>query len=940
MLDFVAAMTSIRPGEGRRVLLCLGLSFCLGVVEVLLYAASRAVFLTRYGSGDLPLVYVGVALAVTACGLCFGLLQRRVANGPLLLAMLAVLAASLAGFRLWLDAGGGAWAALLLAIWFDVVFILGSLAFWGLAGALFDVRQAKRLYGLIGSGEYLATLLTGLASPWLVRLMGAADLLWPAAAALCVGIMLGAALVREAGRVAPRRETGPLGPAPTPPTAAGVRSYLTGMHLVWGLAICGLFLTDLTLNTQAELHASDMAGMAAFFGRFYAVAGALVLLARLTVSGRILMAMGPINTLVLLPGALALMALALVSGTALVAEAGPLIFWLAVGCRLLDYVLRYSFHKPAFMVLYQPLPQHRRLAAQATVEGLAEPAAILAVGLLLLAGRRAFPLDVVHVGWLLLGVLVAWHASLLLVRRRYRDVLMAALRRGRADEGGLVLADPQARRVLLERLDSPDPSEVVPAMDLLFRQAPAELVRALPGLLARPEPEVLLEVLTRLARHAETGAPRIPADAESSVRRMAESHEDPAVRGAALAALPGLAGVAGPEWRLQDLLLAALDHDEIDVRLGAAAGLRRLGPEAGSLSGMAAVTRRLDTLASSPDPTRRHEAARMAGAVGRAEVGPLLARLLNDDDSEVTRAALTACATLDCRGEDCPELAQALLAMAARRGMRSRAVRALAAAGTGILPALEQAMDDPSGDRRGRLAAVRAVARMDAPEQALAVLVMRLGMEDNELRGAVLAGLAELGWKPTRRVRGVLAEAMRAEVALAAWCLECREAVSRMESCGPLARALAEEADDAAKRLLALLALDRPSDAMDRAGRRLAHPDAGQRALALEMLENLLGQADKRLMLPLLLPEEADQRLVLLRAALGRTAEPPEGWLAAAVNGKGGLLAWTRAAALHCLGTSPSQGDRAVTQAVLAAVHDPCPLVAETARFAARSLTP
>ena len=951
----LAAMTAINPGEGRKVLLCLGLSFCLGVVEVLLYASSRAIFLSHYGSGDLPLVYVGVALAVTACGLSFGLLQRRVPHGLLLVGMLAALAASLVGFRFWLDAGGGVWAAMLLAVWFEVVFILGSLAFWGLAGILFNVRQAKRLYGLIGSGEYLATLLAGLASPWLARQIGAVDLLWPTAGMLVLAMFLGAALAREADRTAPRRETRKeKDTGRTAPPAPGVRTYLAGMHLVWGLAICGLFLTDLVLNTQAEAYASDMTAMASFFGRFYAVAGALVLLARLTVSGRVLMAVGPMNTLILLPGVLALMTLALVSGTTLLAEAGTLMLWLAVGCRLLDYVLRYSFHKPAFMVLYQPLARHRRLAAQATVEGIAEPAAILAVGLLLLAGRRVFPLDLIHVSWLLLAVLAAWHAALYLIRGRYRDVLMAALRRGRVHDSDMALAHPQARRALVERLTGPDPAEVVPAMDLLRRHAPAELSRALPGLLARTEPEVLLEVLNLLARPA-TGADALPVPGEAAamVRAMAEGHDDPPVRGAALAALPGL---PDPQSRMQMLLLAGLDHADPAVRLGAAAGLGRCGPGPDTQSCHEAVNRLLDNWSASPDPDRRAEAARMAGAFACAGTTPVLTRLLGDDDPEVALAALTACANPGLREVVGPDLAEALLGMAARRGMRARAVRALAVAGPDILPILERAMDDPAGDRRMRLAAVRATARMGEADlapgqtddlargQALAVLVMRLGTEDNELRGAVLEGLEQLGWTPTRQVRDVLVQAMRDEAALAAWCLECREAVSP-EDGEALAKALEEEADGAAKRLLALLALARPSAALDRARRRLTHPDPAQRALALEMLESLLGQGDKRLMLPLLLTEEADQRLELLRAALGRTPEPPGGWLAAAIDGRtgrGGLLAWTRAAALHLAGSSrrgPETGP-AIQEAVRLAVHDPIPLVAETARFAAQSLTP
>ena len=159
----------IRPGEGRALALGLAATFCLGAGLLFLYAASRAVFLAAYPSSDLPYVYIGVALGTVAMWLLFTLFERRLSPEALAVGTLALLCASLAGLRLWLASDPAGWSALILAVWFDVAYILSGLAFWGLANSVFDLAQAKRLFGLMGAGEFLAVCLAGLATPPLDR---------------------------------------------------------------------------------------------------------------------------------------------------------------------------------------------------------------------------------------------------------------------------------------------------------------------------------------------------------------------------------------------------------------------------------------------------------------------------------------------------------------------------------------------------------------------------------------------------------------------------------------------------------------------------------------------------------------------------------------------------------------------------------------------------
>ena len=69
-------------------------------------------------------------------------------------------------FGIW--ATSSSWLIFGFLIWFRVVEVLLNLEFWGLPGRIFNVRQSKRLLGLIASGEVVARIVGGFSVPLLV----------------------------------------------------------------------------------------------------------------------------------------------------------------------------------------------------------------------------------------------------------------------------------------------------------------------------------------------------------------------------------------------------------------------------------------------------------------------------------------------------------------------------------------------------------------------------------------------------------------------------------------------------------------------------------------------------------------------------------------------------------------------------------------------------
>ena len=107
-------------------------------------------------------------------------------------ATLVLLVLSVVGWRLGLWLTNATWLAFGLLFWLRVLAVLNNLVFWGLAERLFNVRQGKRLFSLIGSGDLAASILGGFATPLVVPVLGTHNLLLGSALSLiaCLGLLI------------------------------------------------------------------------------------------------------------------------------------------------------------------------------------------------------------------------------------------------------------------------------------------------------------------------------------------------------------------------------------------------------------------------------------------------------------------------------------------------------------------------------------------------------------------------------------------------------------------------------------------------------------------------------------------------------------------------------------------------------------------------------
>ena len=205
MLPRIRRFFDVRPGEGMRVLL----SFLYVAVVVAAFLLARPIrnslFLEQYGPYALVYVYAAVPLVLSLFVPVYTRIAARLGSRVMTVGTLVFFSSNALlfwhGFRAHPGAGAkpGSFGFLLPGIFYVWVNCFGAIApvqAWTFVSTLFDTRQARRLFGLVGAGASLGAVTAGLLARVLVRPVGGTVNLLLVLAAL---ILAAAGIVAFAG---------------------------------------------------------------------------------------------------------------------------------------------------------------------------------------------------------------------------------------------------------------------------------------------------------------------------------------------------------------------------------------------------------------------------------------------------------------------------------------------------------------------------------------------------------------------------------------------------------------------------------------------------------------------------------------------------------------------------------------------------------------------
>ncbi|GAB3882393.1 cyclic nucleotide-binding domain-containing protein [Spirosoma agri] len=466
----------VRSTEAATVRLFFLHNFFLGIGTILIYVAANVILLENHPQTSLPIAYVCAALAMMVVGRVYTyfehhLLLKRLAVRVLL--AVVVMTFILGLFVLW---GHSVASAVAIMVGYRMIYLLTNLEFWGVSAVVFDVRQGKRLFSIISSGDMPAKALGALLS---VLVHAHADLILLLLTAFGA---FGAAMyvVRQTIRlhvvdVAPTKAR--LHRRPPPPL---VQQLFGGSELVFtmclSLAAIACVVTSVEyfffVNVKEKFHHQE--DLMQFIGIILILTYLSALLFKLVLSWKTFERIGIRWSLAVLPlaGLLSIVVFGILLELG-VSETGLLVYF--CGLYLLLEVLRRSVFDPIFLVLFQPLTPHTRLKGHTLVKGFYEPMGMALAGALLIGLHYVPTLPYwIPFLWMALFMVVAIY-FLNKTYRHYLDTLKGALERRFLGSDDLLLP-VAARKVIINNLQSPYPADVLNAIDWLQEHEPATLV--------------------------------------------------------------------------------------------------------------------------------------------------------------------------------------------------------------------------------------------------------------------------------------------------------------------------------------------------------------------------------------------------------------------------------------------------------------------------------
>jgi AAA family ATP:ADP antiporter len=657
MKRWIERALNIQPGDlGRGMLLCTCLFLIMGSY-VTGRVARDALFLARFQAVQLAYADISSAVLVGIVVVGYVRLGRRISLRTLVVGSEFFFATNCVLFWALARYYHPAWLYPAFYIWVGVFGVLAPTQVWTLANYLLTTREAKRIFGLVGSGAILGATFAGFFSKTVAMSFGTESLLLGMALLMLIcAVLMGTVWQSWKSRLADSDERA------AAEKGAGQRDLQGSMRLVLSspylraiaAVIClASFVTTLTgwqFKAVAKQFLVNKDALAILFGNFYFYAGILGLLFQLLLTTRFLRRFGIGTMLFVLPAAVMLGSVGLMIWGTLIS---------AIVLRASDQVLRYSLDKSAVELLYLPLPHALKLRAKWFIDTVVWRLGDGLAGVAVLAFATYMHVTARHMSWVALALIGAWFIAVSVAGRHYIGTLKDSISQHRldAEEASTLALDRSTADVLASKVLTSDPQEILYALSLFEVERERAAHPAIRGLLNHPAPEVRQRAISVLSavgdKSVQPSIELLLKDPDHNVRTEAmlylvhHAHVDPltvladlgdyadySVR-SAVAAYLARPGEAQSIETARQILNAMACQDGDECQRGRMEVARLLGKLPDSFDPL------LATLLHDPDPVVVREALRSAGALKKFSVAPiLLEHLANDELSALSAESL------------------------------------------------------------------------------------------------------------------------------------------------------------------------------------------------------------------------------------------------------------------------------------------------------------
>ncbi len=511
------------------------LQFFQGAGIAFFFTASFSRFLEHFPVSDLAYVFIISAFLLWAAGFIYGKLEHHLSSSRLCIIITVVLAASMIFFRAGAEYISDDWFFFVMLAWFNVLYLLNNLMFWGMASQLYDVRQSKRLFGVISAGDIPAKFIGYSVALLIVSFTGTANLLLAGFGCILLSFPF-LKKVLQAEKSAKGHHTASTKHGPGLHTI--VKDYTVNI-LIRRVAILSLIvsaciiLINYGFYSEVKHAYKDDVEFARFIAFFLAIARLIALLIKILVTSRLLYWLGNRAALIITPVLLSILIAALLLTDVITYNSKNVLYIFGFAAIAVD-VLRSAINSPVLLTMMQPLSTLERLRAHNIVKGIMDPFAYLFSGIFLLVFLKWGIYNLQTLSYVLLGLAIAWIIGIFRVHQQYLKTLIKTISSRFFTQEEFNLYDPAAREMIEEKINTGTELEVLYILRMLSSRRGAESNRLIIHALHHPSVKVVSEALRIVSElHIK--------EAESWLSSIIEKHPADIIRSQAIKVLAEIA---------------------------------------------------------------------------------------------------------------------------------------------------------------------------------------------------------------------------------------------------------------------------------------------------------------------------------------------------------------------------------------------------------------
>ena len=925
----------LERGEGRRTGLMFGYIFLVIAALLIVKPVRNSLFLKAFGPEKLPYAFILVALVSGLVAFGYARLARRFALDRLIGWWVLFCTVCLLGSWVLLRNGYQAgWFIYSFYVWAAIFGVISASQFWLMANYVFNAREAKRIFGLLGAGGISGGIFGGYLTRYLAPVLGTEQLLL-----LCVGflwiclVFLRLVWRRRGERssqdsVAEQRREASASGSDNPLTLILQSRHLTYMAVLVGTGVIVASLVDYQFNTIASRSIPDEDQLTAFFGFWFSNLSLGALAIQIFFTGRVLRRVGVGASLYFLPGAVFVGALTVL----FVPSLGS-----AVLIKLCEGGFKQSINKAGLELLAVPIPVWIKNQTKTVIDVFVDNAATGIAGALLVLLTITLGLGVRHISLVIVTFIIMWGVFILFAQREYVNSFRLAIEKRHIDteDPTINLDDASVFRIIQRVLEGNNARQILYILQMAENASYDRMAPFFERLIHHSSSPVKAQVL-RMARNTSE------ADLDEAAQMLVR-YPDADVRVQAVGYLCSRAAdpIIALETFLQDedlgvqtaaIVAAAEEHrrDESARRqIDIVSSYREVF-----------VSPQREALSPTEETLLKVRAAEVIGIARMPDLYVFLHELLQEEDVEVLRESLTSAGKVRA-----PEFVPELIRHLGTRPVRRYARSALARYGEEIVDDLAARLSDSEESDDVVRGVVRVLGMIESQRSA-DILLARADSQDLELRFQVIRALSALRTHfpdlrfDTDRVEAlIIAEVKEYCNLLVARC-QHRDTGDQAEgdpeirpAQNLLGKAIRERIDRNFERIFLLLGLKYPPKDVQNAYRGILSRRPQLQANAIEFLDNLLDHPLRRYILLAVEQTTGEERIQDLSPLHDVTTLLDTDYRTRLLEGSDD---WLKACAL--LLVAQCRDSRWLAQAVTH-TRSTAPIVRETAEYAVQRLS-